>query len=106
MPIPALSEVGSSRGAPTGRPSYIENVDAEKFNGRMFLQQLPMVSTGDYDTGGAYWGCGSHKIGWMYRAYFYDSETGENIELFFRAKSRGQAKEILREQLPNALFYR
>lgn len=91
-----LSEVTSARGAPMGRRSTIVDPDTDS---KFYLQQMQMVD-GDYDAGGAYWGGGNYTIGWMYRAV-----SGEN-EIFIRAKNRGDAKNQVRVDFPNARFYR
>ena len=83
-----------------GRRDVIEEPAAAiKFR----LYVMPMVD-GDYDTGGAYWGCGNRDIGWMYHA------IGEGIEfvnqLFVRAQNRFDAKCQVLSAFPNARFYR
>jgi hypothetical protein len=105
MPMPAPLHVNASRGAPMGRCDVME-VDAEVFDKRVHLQLLPMSGYGDYDTGGAYWGCGSRKHGWMYRCYYYDQKTGESVDLYLRAVSRDQAKCVVLHELPCVKFYR
>jgi hypothetical protein len=67
-----------------------------------FTVALLKMVDGDYDEGGAYWGSGDAKNGYMYRA---TAEGEENqIDLFFRAKSVDQAKEIVRKDYPLATF--
>ena len=56
---------------------------------------------GDYDQGGAYWGGGSGDF--IYRAIRTAAE--EDCELFVRARTRTEAKEEVRETIPNARFY-
>ncbi len=51
---------------------------------------------GDYDVGGAYWGCGSP----LYAA------LGEEFQAFRRAKTRAEAKKLLLHQFPKLKFYR
>lgn len=106
MPMPKVSQVNCSRGAPMGRLSYAEVEDPEEFCQRVHLQRLPMIGYGDYDQGGAYWG--SCKHGWMYRAYYFDpkSEAEDSVDLYLRATSRQKAKELVQERLPKARFYR
>jgi hypothetical protein len=54
---------------------------------------------GCYDSEGAYWGGPDN----LYRANFDIGDTNEDI--FLRADSREDAKEKIREQLPNAKFF-
>lgn len=54
----------------------------------------------DYDQGGAYWG-GGRGTEPLYCAF---DEQGTRI--FVRAKHRAEAKEKVREDMPNARFYR
>lgn len=67
---------------------------------RFHLNRLPMVDGGAYDKWGAYWGVGSPKTGFMYIA------ESDEARLFIRATSREHAKAQIRQQLPNARFYR
>jgi hypothetical protein len=101
--------VNCSRGAPRGRSDTIDLVDVEEFDGKVKLQLLPMTSDGAYDKtigGGAYWGCGSREHGWMFRAYYYNSQNGESVDMYIRALSREKAKAQVIERLPKARFYR
>lgn len=70
---------------------------------RFRLYRMPMYDY-CYDSGGAYWGMGDRRIGWMYHAYA-DGPYGRN-ECFVRATSREKAKDKVREVFPNARFYR
>lgn len=100
MKHPKLSNACSERGANMGRPNVIEEPDAPiKFR----LYKMPMVDL-CYDTGGAYWGQGSKEHGVMYHAYG-DGPKFKN-EMFVRAKSRDEAKTMIRERFKNASFYR
>lgn len=101
MPMPPLSKLNCSRGAPMGRRSYHEDLDPETFNGRVHLAYVPFVD-GAYDRGGAYWGCPAN----LYRAYFYDRQNGGSIDWFCRASSREDAKRQFLEEFPCARFYR
>lgn len=102
MPMPALTDVNCSRGAPMGRAN--SHSTDKLYAGKFYLRQLPMVDY-DYDQGGAYWGCGNPEIGWMYRAYS-DTFQDEVVELFVRARNREAAKAAVREDYPNAMFFR
>jgi hypothetical protein len=80
-----------------GRSSVIEDADAPiKFR----LYAMPMID-GDYDRGGAYWGSGSLKHGWMYHAH----SDGPN-EMFLRARDRAEARAQVRDTFNQATFYR
>lgn len=92
-----LPDVNCSRGAPMGRSG-----DWSEPVGKVRLHLMKMSPCGAYDEGGAYWGCGNHKIGWMYQAYDLESD----FSVFIRAKSRDQAKAEILEQWPEAKFFR
>jgi len=84
---------GSSMGR---RPSRIQSNEPVK----VYLRKLRWVD-GDYDEQGAYWGyCSGTNIYW---ANFDLGDTNEDI--FVRATSRDDAKEQVRESLPNARFF-
>lgn len=108
--------VDCSRGAPLGRPGA-HNADAA---GRFTLQRVRLDS-GGYDTSGAYWGRGE--------PLYYYASADASTEGYFRLdrtqrslamldlrqagkfKSGGElsregAKRQLREDFPNAQFYR
>ena len=107
MKMPALPEVGSSRGAPMGR--FSEHAEDTQYPGKFNVASLPMVD-GAYDKGGAYWGVGSHQHGFMYRAFCleYDeiNERDFLVDWFFRARDREHAKQQVLARYPNARFYR
>lgn len=67
---------------------------------KVWLRRMKMSACGCYDEQGAYWGQGAP----LYWANFDIGETNE--DMFFRAYSRDDAKAKVREQLPNARFYR
>lgn len=101
MKYPKLLKACDMRGASMGRRNTVEEPEAEiKFH----LYKMPMSACGCYDSGGAYWGAGDHKIGWMYHAYG-DGPLWFN-QVFVRAKSREEAKRLVREHFKNARFYR
>jgi hypothetical protein len=67
------------------------------------------MEDGCYDNGGAYWGAGNFQIGWMYHAYdenAFPEDRDTHGEVFIRAKSREEAKEMILEDFPDARFYR
>lgn len=96
-----LSNACSIYGASMGRASTSERdlrqlaPEPVKLN----LQRVRLDS-GGYDSGGAYWGAGEP----LYRAA--DDNGLREVELFFRARDREHAKELVRAKLPNACFYR
>lgn len=102
MPMPPLTDLNCSRGAPLGRRNTCEMLPEEV--GRVFLQHVPFID-GCYDKGGAYWGYPAN----LYRAYV-EMEITEGVidvfEHFLRANTREKAKQALREEFPNITFYR
>lgn len=101
----ALSDVGSSRGAPMGRRNILEA--PADFTGTIHLTLMKMVDY-CYDTGGAYWGAPSAKSGWMYRAWYYADIGDEvvHIEMFVRGVTRRDAKQQVQAKFPKARFYK
>jgi hypothetical protein len=93
-----LPNASSKYGAQMGRRSFNDASDAPV---KCSLRKLRWVD-GDYDEQGAYWGHtpGTH----IYWCNFDIGDTNEDI--FVRATSRAEAKAEIREQLPNARFYR
>lgn len=101
MKRPTLSKGYSQYGAYMGRSNWMDEAGEEiKFN----LYRMPMSACGCYDKGGAYWGAGSHTSGWMYHAYG-DGPLWFN-QAFVRAKTREEAKKLVKELFPKAKFYR
>lgn len=88
-------KVNSQYGAPMGRrdngaPAH---VDGE----RLYLRHVPLDS-GGYDSGGAYWGIGQ-------RLYAWSNAEGDRSG-YFRARDRDAAKVYIREDAPDARFFR
>ena len=101
MKRPTLSRGYTQFGAQMGRYVCLDNrAEPVKF----YLYAMPMSPCGCYDSGGAYWGCGSHAIGWMYHAYA-DTAEGRQ-EVFVRATCRERAKDAVLKVFRNAKFYR
>lgn len=95
MKPPALEKGCTKYGAQMGRRNRTDQYESEPLR----LYRLQWVD-GDYDEGGAYWGnSGGTSI---YRAV---DKTGAT-EIFARASNREEAKELVREELPNAIFLR
>jgi len=91
-----LSKVNSTHGAPMGRPQCMPP-DVEV--GRFALCRV-RINGGGYDPGGAYWGLGPSL-------YWANAATGGNdVNMFFRAHSREEAKAIVRKTYPSAKFLR
>lgn len=80
---------------------------------RLSLRRLPFVD-GDYDQGGAYWGSPANlwravsatRHPWLSNWDESALTAPEHIEIFVRAESRAQAKNLVLELVPNAKFYR
>lgn len=70
---------------------------------KLQMERLKWVD-GDYDQGGAYWGGGSGDN--VYCAFAYAPASIDfSTAIFVRAKSRIEAKELVREYLPNCRFF-
>lgn len=97
---PKLSKAFSQYGSSMGRSNVHDDASMDK--PVVFTVALLKMEDGDYDEGGAYWGAGDERIGYMYRA----TAEGEDvqIDLFMRALSIGQAKELVRADYPQATF--
>lgn len=83
-----FTPVNCSRGSPMGRAEYGTPTECEPRTVRAFKVTL----SGDYDDGGAYWGCNSHG------AYLYCATDGADYRAFVRAPSRADA--IIRLGIP------
>lgn len=84
------------RGAKMGRPNILPpDLNAPI---KLRMEKLKWVD-GDYDIAGCYWGGGSGDF--IYCAW------ADNVQIFVRAKSRKEAKELVRVwvELPNATFF-
>lgn len=98
MSYPNLPNATSIRGASMGRAdSILEPNETIKFR----LYRMPM--TGDYDSGGAYWGMGPNSE-FMWHAYG-DGPEFKN-EIFVRAWNREEAKQKVCKFFPKAKFFR
>lgn len=72
---------------------------------KLHMERLQWVD-GDYDQKGAYWG--RTKGDYIYAAYAYvfpPVDMDFVALVFVRAKTRSEAKRLVREHLPNAKFY-
>lgn len=85
----AVLNVSTPSGAPMGRQSWIDPSD--QF---LHLEPMPMVN-GDYDPGGAYWGCGTRGCGDMWCAF---SPSGSTM-VFFRADHTMHATTMAASEL-------
>lgn len=91
-----LPDVSSAFGAPMGRRSF---TGAIREPVKVQLKRLKWVD-GDYDEGGAYWGYNPGDF--IFWANF--DHADENHDIFVRCRLFSQAKDRLREQLPDAEF--
>lgn len=82
------------RGAAMGR----ETVFKEALCGDPYLFHLRKIrlDSGGYDGGGAYWGLGQPLFG-------YTTADG-STKGYIRARYRDEAKQLIREDFPNASF--
>lgn len=110
MPAIKLRKAYSKYGANDGRPSFLPNDSSVVVKLRLMRMRL---DSGGYDAGGAYWGVRTppHKIYWAesveeFRLGMYDRPPVGTIEMTVDATSRAEAKNKIRELLPNAKFYR
>ena len=97
-----LTNVSSRRGAPMGRRNSLPDDTQSPI--RLSLTCLPFVD-GDYDRGGAYWGC-SPTAGGIYRAVGERDGDEYITEVFVRAKTRADARAQIVAVVPGARFYR
>lgn len=102
MPMPPLTHVNSQYGAPMGRR---DTHDDREFAGKVMLQRVPFVD-GAYDRGGAYWGSPANLWRCYALIWMDDIKTDWHVDFFLRANSREEAKRKVREEYPNARFYR
>ncbi len=94
----ALSKACSQYGASMGRRAH--HCGEHKDTDNKFSVALVGLDTGGYDSGGAYWGTPNN----LYRVY---AEVPDDyIEFFIRADNREAAKAKVRQDYPNARFYR
>lgn len=107
-----LSHGSSNRGAQMGRPNILPTNTILPIKLRM--ERIRMTGHGDYDSEGAYWGIGRP----LYCAYPPDLHPWRSnwdnsvitephqIQVFVRADSRKQAKELVKNHLSRATFFR
>jgi hypothetical protein len=99
-----LPDVSSKYGAPMGRADKHVTIDKPQFDGLVYKPIAPKFSLrrirlngGGYDSGGAYWGIGTP---------LYWADDGEGTERFLRARTRELAKTTIREEFPEAKFWK
>lgn len=88
--------VNARYGAPMGRMSRTQGdpgTDAHP----MSLRRVRLDS-GGYDPGGAYWGLGP--------PLYWCGNDDLDVDMFLRARDREDAKAKVREEYPDARFYR
>lgn len=86
-------KVNCAYGAPMGRHGSAGAANGEK----LYLRRVP-INNGGYDAGGAYWGLGAPL-------WFWSNADGDRSG-YFRAASRGAAKDHLANQWDDISFYR
>ena len=87
-------------------PSTTEEIKKEKKI--KFTLRRERLNQGGYDRTGCYWGSGNLPL------YFAQSEKEflfygphpQSLEGHFRAVNREHAKELIRKEIPNAVFYK
>lgn len=87
----------SQRGAQMGRPNWGLS-EHRKRPMMMYVQRIKLI--GDYDLGGAYWG--GHPSPPLFCAWAEDLDA----RVFVRAKTRDEAKKLVKESFINAKFFR
>ena len=102
MDYKKLPKASGVSGSSMGRVDDIE--EDRQQNIKFHLYKMVMSPCGCYDAGGAYWGSGDFKTGYMYHAHGIGKEQHNNI--FLRAKNREDAKKQVVKLFPNATFYR
>lgn len=95
---------GAKMGRPDSIPEPIRSLPAVKLH----MVRLKWVD-GDYDVGGAYWGCPGRGM-YVYCAYanVVNPISGNFFpftQIFVKAISRKDAKSLVRLKLPNAKFF-
>lgn len=87
-PHPAFPPVGSSRGAPMGRPDILPESPPVSLH-----VKRATPTDGDYDQGGAYWGGLAGRP--LYAVWGY-TEAGDLFALYIRARNRKDAAQVAR----------
>ena len=97
--MPTLNHVSSRYGAPMGRSGSKGDPD---WPYKISLTRIRLDS-GGYDSGGAYWGHDQP----LYWASAASGDPGvSDLDMFLRAPSREAAKAAVRDEYPEARFYR
>ena len=104
-----LSKAYNERGADMGRPDNIPPVILSLPSVKLHLERLKMYDGDCYDAGGAYWGSGNGTTH-MYCAWGTAINPISNnpfppCQIFVRAKSRKDAKRLVRDEISNAIFF-
>jgi len=86
-----------------GRPNIITPLATLQKQVKLRMERLKWVD-GDYDQGGAYWGCPGRGM-YMYCAWGKDAQDNL-IQIFVCSINRADAKQAVKEKLANATFYR
>lgn len=108
MPSPKLCDVSSRYGAPSGRPEFYPD---DKTMALKFHLQRVRLDGGGYDSGGAYWGHGE-PLYWacsveqvLTSMWVPGREEVSSVETYVNARTRDEAKALVRDGYPNAKFF-
>lgn len=89
-----LSRGCSKYGADMGRRNILPENTKDPI--KLQMEKLKWVD-GDYDQNGCYWGGGNNDF--IYCAH------ADSVKVFVRAENRQEAKNKIKELIPNSLFY-
>ena len=96
---PRLCRACGPRGADMGRRDHIPEDAAPQ---KLRLRPLTLYDGACYDKGGAYWGSGTLRSGFMWAAWNPD----QSALIFVRAVTRDAAKAEVQRVMPQARFHR
>jgi hypothetical protein len=86
------------RGAALGRvPLHLPREERKPYDGKLYLHRV-RLNSGGYDVNGTYFGTGD--------PLYWCADADGRIDFVLRARSRGDAKEAVRETYPKARFFR
>lgn len=97
MPMPELTEMNCSRGAPMGRR---ETYCADREAPLVFEIRQVILDDDGYDTGGAYWGIGTP----LWRVWGEDEDGEMAHEQYLRSQSRAEVVRYMTCHHPAATF--
>lgn len=94
--MPNLPAGSCKYGAPMGRAARVPEGPDTDAPRKLRLSRLAMC--GDYDTGGAYWGCESPG------QLLYVASDDDETRIVVRAPNRAIAAALVRKEIPGATF--